>query len=641
MKKIIGGLLALALLFAFAFVFVSCINRSDHDCELYAKWDITRYPTSVFEGKRKLLCEKCGKKLGKSSIPKPSEGLEYEIRGNTAWIIGIGECEDTFIVIPKKIEGKEVIAIDTNAFNGNESITGVIMPDTVITVGGYAFAHCTSLEDVVLSENLYELFDHAFYRTAIKSIYIPGTISDVHQEVFNRCPSLERVVMGEGVENIQSAAFAYSSSLKFVCLPSTLKAVYSGAFSKCEGLETVDFAGTTDQWCTVKLEDSNLGLSWNPIPTFYNARILINGDAFPEEIAIPQGDDVDLTYHFYKNEDIKRVVLPASYSDFRNDPFSTCPNIESINYLGTVGDWCRKLSSIDSSFPSPFTKYGDKFLVNGSPVVDVVIPDDITKITSTMFNSNTSVKSIYIGENVTEIGKRAFQNCFSLETVVIEGGNKDIGSEVFFSDNGRKLSIKTVVIRNCENLNIRYNAFESCIIGSFVIENCQNVTLNDRIFNGTDLDRLVMQNCGSIERDRSFVDCLRIGELILDDCITEINSSEFVRIQGIRNLVIPSSVTSIGRYGFSICVGIKQVTIGENVEVIGGYAFDRCSSLETVYIPVSVKEIGERAFVLCDKLKTINYAGTMEQWEAIVKGENWDYSSDELVIICSDGRIEK
>lgn len=43
------------------------------------------------------------------------------------------------IVIPSEIEGKKVTAIGKSAFYGCENITGITLPETVTSIGRYAF----------------------------------------------------------------------------------------------------------------------------------------------------------------------------------------------------------------------------------------------------------------------------------------------------------------------------------------------------------------------------------------------------------------------------------------------------------------------------------------------------------------------
>ena len=54
---------------------------------------------------------------------------------------------------------------------------------------------------------------------------------------------------------------------------------------------------------------------------------------------------------------------------------------------------------------------------------------------------------------------------------------------------------------------------------------------------------------------------------------------------------------------------------------VGDYAFSQCNGLLSITIPRSVTSIGYNAFEYCYKLSTVNYVGTKENWNNIIKGE--------------------
>lgn len=83
-----------------------------------------------------------------------------------------------------------------------------------------------------------------------------------------------------------------------------------------------------------------------------------------------------------------------------------------------------------------------------------------------------------------------------------------------------------------------------------------------------------------------------------------------------------------------------SVEIPEEVTEIGVLAFRDCSSLESVSIPSSVAEIGEYAFFHCSSLTSIEFGGTAAQWEAVEKGDGWNYGFPATTVKCSDGEAE-
>ena len=53
------------------------------------------------------------------------------------------------------------------------------MPDSLITISGYAFYECTSLKNVVIGKGIKYIYDSAFREcTSLKDVYYTGSDSD-------------------------------------------------------------------------------------------------------------------------------------------------------------------------------------------------------------------------------------------------------------------------------------------------------------------------------------------------------------------------------------------------------------------------------------------------------------------------------
>ena len=72
----------------------------------------------------------------------------------------------------------------------------------------------------------------------------------------------------------------------------------------------------------------------------------------------------------------------------------------------------------------------------------------------------------------------------------------------------------------------------------------------------------------------------------------------------------------------------------------GFYMLYTLSSACAINLPDRLQSIGEVAFGDCKSLENITFGGTKEQWEKIVKGEDWHKDIPAKVVHCSDGEIE-
>lgn len=84
-----------------------------------------------------------------------------------------------------------------------------------------------------------------------------------------------------------------------------------------------------------------------------------------------------------------------------------------------------------------------------------------------------------------------------------------------------------------------------------------------------------------------------------------------------------------------------ELVIPEGTETIRDCAFLGCIALTSVTIPDGVTRIGRSTFYFCGKLSTIDYQGTMAQWRAIKKHDDWDVYTGDYTVYCTDGKIDK
>ena len=59
-----------------------------------------------------------------------------------------------------------------NAFEG-VAVEAIALPESLITIGDYAFKNCTNLSDINFNSGLYEIGEKAFIGTQLKNVKVP------------------------------------------------------------------------------------------------------------------------------------------------------------------------------------------------------------------------------------------------------------------------------------------------------------------------------------------------------------------------------------------------------------------------------------------------------------------------------------
>ena len=165
-------------------------------------------------------------------------GLEYiayhDNDGNSYIVITGYNGSNTDVVIPEYIEVncEQIVVkeISNSAFINNTEITSINIPNSVTTIGDLAFAGCSNLTTVTISENsqLTTIGDYAFYYcSSLTSIYIPNSVTTIGDLAFSFCSNLTIVTISENSQltSIGSYAFADCSSLTSIYIPNSVSLI--------------------------------------------------------------------------------------------------------------------------------------------------------------------------------------------------------------------------------------------------------------------------------------------------------------------------------------------------------------------------------------------------------------------------------
>lgn len=114
------------------------------------------------------------------------------------------------------------------------------IPDSVTSIGSYAFDFCENLTSVIIPNSVISLCDYAFYYcTSLTSVTIPDSVTRIGQNAFQYCTSLTSVTIHDGVTSIGSCAFNNCENLTSVTIPNSVTSIGDSAFSRCKSLTSI------------------------------------------------------------------------------------------------------------------------------------------------------------------------------------------------------------------------------------------------------------------------------------------------------------------------------------------------------------------------------------------------------------------
>ena len=134
-------------------------------------------------------------------------------------------------------------------------MTEAMLPETVASIGTYAWQGCTALETVKMPDTVTSLGSYAFQKcTALTDVTLSKGLTTIGQYVFANCTSLQSIVIPKGVTTISDYAFYQDTKLTEITLPVTLTSISTNnAISYPTKMTVYGCAGTyAETWAAEK-----------------------------------------------------------------------------------------------------------------------------------------------------------------------------------------------------------------------------------------------------------------------------------------------------------------------------------------------------------------------------------------------------
>ena len=515
--------------------------------------------------------------------------------------------------------GAFCISQDGDRETGKLTLQRIRLPQHVKTIDYCAFAGCTNLTEVNLSE-LTEL-------------------ENIGGRAFNSCGMSAVDLSHSRISNLDDLNFRRMPKLQTILLPATLTTL-GNAFQEVP---------------VAKLDLSNCVNLKDVRDAFYNCKQL-QRVVLPDNIQTLDGTFSECTA-------LTTVNFPQRLRTLGNHVFFntqiTTADLQSLTSLTSIGGYtfssCRQLQSV--TLPSNLQSMGDAFFECSSLKAIDLRRTQLTMLADATFWGCSALESVLLPTTLTTIGDAAFYATKLRGIIELPGSVKTIKPNAFQETQITVIKTDATVPPTLEDSNV----FPSTLVAVFVPEGYasaykdapvwEDLVILDRevhaditvstagnlaidimeqagvapglvthltvhgLLNETDFavmrsNMTLLYNLDLSDAevnmipDNAFLDKKILMDVKLPTSLLTIQQGAFQGCSSLRGtLTLPQGLKTIGWSAFQGCSSLKRVELNGALEVIRGYAFEGCSSLsQELTFPQGFTSLGIHAFENCRSL---------------------------------------
>lgn len=153
----------------------------------------------------------------------------------------------TEVTLPKSLAKVDTAWTDVSPFVSCENLKKVVFQDGLVKIPDYILNGASSVTEIVIPDSVTTIGTSAFEKLGqLQSIALPKNLTTINRKAFSECSSLSSISFPDTVTTLGGNSFYACNRLTEVTLPKNLAKVdtfWSGEspFTSCENLETVTF----------------------------------------------------------------------------------------------------------------------------------------------------------------------------------------------------------------------------------------------------------------------------------------------------------------------------------------------------------------------------------------------------------------
>lgn len=510
---------------------------------------------------------------------------------------------ETDVVVPDTMdEGVPVKRLGTQLLAGSETLTSVVVPDSVTILDVGALSYDNNLSEITLSSNLINIGWNAISSNdALTELTIPASVCIIDSYAVSGCYALKKIVFEGACPLIGPEVFVMLSDDVVIYVPDDQIEEYKKVFEENNKNLNIQPSGKPAVLYSAEdyLDTENL--------TFDAETGSITGyNGMNTRLTIPESIDGVPVKAIGKRalwEDplLGYVTLPEGLEYVGEDAFSITDTLKYVEFPSTLKTIDKKGFSSYRGFrldlPDSLEYIGEEAFSYFSVETDLIIPEGVKKLGPGAFSAASRLQRVFLPSSLEKIG----DNCFSrspITYVYMEGLELPEISDTAFD--------KCEYLRDID-LNEKCTKQQMLDVQALVdaqglecrVWRNQNTEVEYAHFSVEELpDDPSKLYLTGYEKEAAKVrsyDTYTIGEE--DKGVVGIADGALKGDQTITYFAVPHNdeFVYVGKEAFADSI-VEYVDLFDSVTSIGAEAFRNCAQLKEITIPASVTEIGSRAF---------------------------------------------
>lgn len=492
----------------------------------------------------------------------------YTVTNDEASIVSYEGNETGTLTVPDTLGGFPVVSIERYAFS-NKTMSGISLPDSLRSLGEYAFNYCRSLTMVTIPSGMTRIEEGTFLGCKkLETVNLHNNVTYIGSYAFEQC-AFTSFTMPSNLAHISYAAFYACNKIRTFTIPASVTCIENAVFDACESLTEINVDGANSEY------SSQDGILFNKNKT---KMLLYPMGKHSTSYTVPETVK-ELGYGaFHFNKYIQSVTLPDGLTAIDERVFEQATNLASINFpstLKSIGEYsfyaCTSLDSINISNGTTFI--GQLAFYNCSNLSDITVPDSVIEVKIDAFDNtawfaNQPDGLVYAGKVLYRL-----KGSVPSDTVIDNIKNTTLAvAEAAFMDteNVVRIDIPASVIKMDDKFFWHYNSsVEEINVNS---ENSHYCSEDGVLYTK---DKATLLVYPPEKSDVTF---------IIPDGVNKIKGNAFEESVNLTNLLLPDSVTYIEDDAFLDCYNLKIIVIPESVSCMEESSLASLYNLETIYV---------------------------------------------------------